>query len=34
MITLISTKCFITLQGKTEQNEEILTFHSRYRIDI
>jgi hypothetical protein len=34
MITLISAKCFITLQGKSENHEENLTFRFCYRIDI
>ena len=34
MITRFLANCFIILQGKCEQNEEIVTFYFRHNIDI
>ncbi len=34
MITRFWANCFIILQGKYEQNEEIVTFYFRHSIDI
>ena len=34
MITRFLANCFIVLQGKYEQNEEIFTFYFRHSIDI